>query len=100
MFLSFPLRAEIIDRILAVVGGEPIMQSDAIAALRFGIIEVPAETADPAKLPRESNETTHFSIIDSAGNAVSNTYTLNFSFGVGVFNTQSSPIRPTVKLVS
>jgi hypothetical protein len=49
MFLSFPLRAEIIDRILAVVGGEPIMQSDAIAALRFGIIEVPAETADPLR---------------------------------------------------
>ncbi len=40
--------------------------------------------ADPAKLPRESDQTTHFSVVDSAGNAVSNTYTLNFSFGVGV----------------
>lgn len=29
----------------------------------------------------ESNETTHFSIIDRHGNAVSNTYTLNFSYG-------------------
>ncbi|MCF3933804.1 gamma-glutamyltransferase [Acuticoccus sp. M5D2P5] len=39
--------------------------------------------ADPATLPVESNETTHFSIVDGDGNAVSNTYTLNFSFGVG-----------------
>ncbi len=31
--------------------------------------------------PAESMETTHFSIIDGAGNAVSNTYTLNTSFG-------------------
>jgi gamma-glutamyltranspeptidase/glutathione hydrolase len=30
---------------------------------------------------REGNETTHFTIIDSEGNIVSNTYTLNFSFG-------------------
>lgn len=29
----------------------------------------------------ESNETTHYSIVDKAGNAVSNTYTLNFSYG-------------------
>jgi gamma-glutamyltranspeptidase/glutathione hydrolase len=40
--------------------------------------------ADPAKLPHESDQTTHFSVVDGAGNAVSNTYTLNFSFGVGV----------------
>ncbi|MBJ3776155.1 gamma-glutamyltransferase [Acuticoccus mangrovi] len=39
--------------------------------------------ADPGTLPYESNETTHFSIVDAAGNAVSNTYTLNFSYGVG-----------------
>ena len=31
--------------------------------------------------PPESNETTHFSVIDEEGNAVSNTYTLNFSYG-------------------
>ncbi len=35
-------------------------------------------------LPYESKETTHFTIIDSDGNVVSNTYTLNDSFGSGV----------------
>ena len=35
-------------------------------------------------LPYESNETTHFSVMDNAGNVVSNTYTLNFSFGTGI----------------
>ncbi len=32
----------------------------------------------------ESNETTHFSIVDQWGNSVSNTYTLNFSYGSGI----------------
>lgn len=32
----------------------------------------------------ESDETTHYSVIDQEGNAVSNTYTLNFSFGSGI----------------
>jgi gamma-glutamyltranspeptidase/glutathione hydrolase len=32
----------------------------------------------------ESSDTTHFSIIDEQGNAVSNTYTLNWTFGSGV----------------
>ncbi|MGO8913680.1 MAG: gamma-glutamyltransferase [Bradyrhizobium sp.] len=34
--------------------------------------------------PREGSNTTHFSVVDSLGNAVSNTYTLNFSYGVGM----------------
>jgi gamma-glutamyltranspeptidase/glutathione hydrolase len=33
---------------------------------------------------REGSNTTHFSVVDSFGNAVSNTYTLNFSYGVGL----------------
>ena len=37
-----------------------------------------------AQLAAESTETTHFSIVDSGGNAVSNTYTLNGAFGSGV----------------
>lgn len=32
----------------------------------------------------ESHETTHFSIVDRYGNAVSNTYTINFSYGSGI----------------
>ncbi len=35
-------------------------------------------------LTYESRETTHYSIMDEAGNVVSNTYTLNFSFGTGI----------------
>jgi gamma-glutamyltranspeptidase / glutathione hydrolase len=34
--------------------------------------------------PSEGHNTTHFSVIDRFGNAVSNTYTLNFSYGVGL----------------
>src|SRR6266404_8137764 len=34
--------------------------------------------------PREGSNTTHFSVVDGRGNAVSNTYTLNFSYGVGL----------------
>ena len=34
--------------------------------------------------PREGSNTTHFSVVDGLGNAVSNTYTLNFPYGVGL----------------
>lgn len=34
--------------------------------------------------PREGQNTTHYSVVDGSGNAVSNTYTLNFSYGVGL----------------
>jgi gamma-glutamyltranspeptidase/glutathione hydrolase len=45
----------------------------------------PSSTIAPGKpQPYESNETTHFSIVDKFGNAVSNTYTINFSFGSGI----------------
>jgi len=45
----------------------------------------PSSTIAPGKpLPYESNETTHFSIVDKFGNAVSNTYTINFSYGSGI----------------
>jgi len=43
-----------------------------------------ALSATPPPPPRESSNTTHFSIVDSSGNAVSNTYTLNFPYGVGL----------------
>jgi gamma-glutamyltranspeptidase/glutathione hydrolase len=35
-------------------------------------------------MPFESNDTTHFSIVDADGNAVANTYTLNLAYGSGL----------------
>ncbi|MFB9266170.1 gamma-glutamyltransferase [Bradyrhizobium erythrophlei] len=37
-----------------------------------------------ARQVREGSNTTHYSVVDSSGNAVSNTYTLNFPYGVGL----------------
>ncbi len=45
---------------------------------------VPWSDALTPKPPREGQNTTHYSVVDSAGNAVSNTYTLNFSYGMGL----------------
>jgi len=46
---------------------------------------LPAEAIAPGDLaPYESDETTHYSVIDSNGNVVGNTYTLMFSYGSGV----------------
>lgn len=42
------------------------------------------ERPKPRRPGGESEETTHFSIVDRWGNAVSNTYTLNSGFGSGV----------------
>ena len=49
-------------------------------------VKTPSEDIFPGKIPfiDESPDTTHFSVIDSDGNAVSNTYTLGSSFGSGV----------------
>jgi gamma-glutamyltranspeptidase/glutathione hydrolase len=45
----------------------------------------PAAEIRPAlPAPHEGHNTTHFSVVDGFGNAVSNTYTLNFSYGVGL----------------
>ena len=43
-----------------------------------------ATSIKPLTVINESRDTTHYSIIDSEGNAVSNTYTLGASFGSGV----------------
>ncbi len=40
------------------------------------------KAGDP--LAYESDQTTHYSVMDSQGNAVANTYTLNFSYGLGL----------------
>jgi gamma-glutamyltranspeptidase/glutathione hydrolase len=44
----------------------------------------PSADALLVKPPREGDNTTHYSVVDSRGNAVSNTYTLNFPYGVGL----------------
>lgn len=61
------------------------------AYLRDRLADVDPNRATPsdkvgAGLPagKESLQTTHFSVVDVAGNAVSNTYTLNTSFGAKV----------------
>lgn len=43
-----------------------------------------ADVAAAPPTPKEGSNTTHFSVVDRFGNAVSNTYTLNFSYGVGL----------------
>jgi gamma-glutamyltranspeptidase / glutathione hydrolase len=43
-----------------------------------------SEIMSPDPAPYESDQTTHFSIVDAEGNAVANTYTLNFSYGLGL----------------
>jgi gamma-glutamyltranspeptidase/glutathione hydrolase len=67
---------------------ETLIAKDYAAKLRSGISAAQAtpskELAAMAVSPREGSNTTHFSIVDSRGNAVSNTYTLNFSYGVGL----------------
>ena len=45
----------------------------------------PSSEVAPGNLaPYESTQTTHFSVIDRWGNAVSNTYTLNYGYGSGI----------------
>ncbi len=58
------------------------------AELRKGINQNRASVSEgilPGNpLSYESNETTHFSVVDRWGNAVSNTYTINFSYGSNI----------------
>ncbi|MEA1676818.1 gamma-glutamyltransferase [Nitrospirillum sp. BR 11163] len=58
--------------------------SDDYLARRAGEINPSAISPTPDVKPGlEPNETTHFSVVDKWGNAVANTYTLNFEFGNG-----------------
>jgi parvulin-like peptidyl-prolyl isomerase len=45
--LAAPARAELIDRIMAVVAGQPVTLSDVSAVLQFRLIQPPAGTRDP-----------------------------------------------------
>jgi len=64
-----------------------LISKDYAAKQRAGIDldrATPWTDALSAVPPREGSNTTHFSVVDSLGNAVSNTYTLNFNYGVGL----------------
>lgn len=60
-----------------------LLSKEYAAALRAGIDPYRAGTSEPAQvnLADESEETTHFSVVDALGNAVSLTYTLEYSYG-------------------
>lgn len=65
-----------------------LLDKSYLAGLRESIDRARATSSAqvrPGKPPlRESEDTTHFSIIDAAGNAVALTYTINGSYGCGV----------------
>jgi gamma-glutamyltranspeptidase/glutathione hydrolase len=44
----------------------------------------PSETIRAGSPPREGDQTAHFSVVDAQGNAVANTTTLNFYYGLGL----------------
>ena len=61
---------------------DPIKPSPSATLVRpTGFMPEPPKQEAPT---HESPQTTHFSVVDSDGNAVSSTYTLNFGFGSGV----------------
>ncbi len=63
---------------------ERLLSKDYAAEIRTAIDAgnaAPAATLEP---PKEKAETTHYSVVDSEGNAVAVTYTINGSFGAGV----------------
>ena len=69
-----------------------LLNKSYIASLRQSIDPAHASSSDsvkPGKLSAyESTETTHYSIVDAEGNAVTVTYTLNGGFGSGVTATK------------
>jgi gamma-glutamyltranspeptidase/glutathione hydrolase len=86
-FVSVPVR-ELLDRDYArrrmeTFSPDRASSSDAIEP-GLGPIKLSQRSDAGFSLARESTETTHFSVVDAAGNAVANTYTLNGGYGSGV----------------
>jgi gamma-glutamyltranspeptidase / glutathione hydrolase len=89
MRLAFADRAELLgDTDFVDVPVQGLMSKDYAKSLAATIN--PNKAGDSSKIGAgdptayESHDTTQFSVIDKAGNFVSNTYTLNMSFGSGV----------------
>ncbi len=75
-FVDVPVEKLLSDEYLAerrqLINPDTATKSEELSAGEIAIKPAP---------DRESNETTHFSVMDRFGNAVANTYTLNFSYG-------------------
>ncbi len=89
MKIAFADRAEYLgDPAFTNIPVAALISKKYAAELRKGISLERARPAgevrrvDPA--PLEGDQTTHFSVVDKDGNAVANTYTLNFSYGLGL----------------
>jgi gamma-glutamyltranspeptidase/glutathione hydrolase len=66
---------------------ERLISKEHAAELRSRIDQkhaTPSRNVNPDIALPSGGNTTHFSVVDEAGNAVANTYTLNFNFGVGL----------------
>ncbi|HJN94864.1 MAG: gamma-glutamyltransferase [Gammaproteobacteria bacterium] len=65
---------------------EQLMDKDYAATLRTSIDMDKKSESNPSEFAQvyESEETTHYSIVDSEGNMVSVTYTLEFGYGSGI----------------
>jgi gamma-glutamyltranspeptidase/glutathione hydrolase len=87
-FVSVPVR-ELLDRdyLQRRMGDFDPQHATPSGKVEPGLGPAKVSHAAPAggrRFAAESTETTHFSVVDAAGNAVANTYTLNGNFGSGV----------------
>jgi gamma-glutamyltranspeptidase/glutathione hydrolase len=66
---------------------DKLYANDIRAAIDMARARPAAQVKANTLTPYESSETTHYSVVDRFGNAVSNTYTINFSYGSGIVAT-------------